>query len=155
MQFLSSLHPLSGHLRAVLLREGELNGSVPVSALVACDTKLGNLCKSIDSRAEANPFLSVLTVMKAASRLPELIAVSEEELWIRRREPYPCDLMESLIHQQSPMTSEACIEAVCIPFSLDKDVTSMSLNLGSKGYYLDIIAQELGVVDASKVLISR
>lgn len=154
-EFLSSLHPLSGHLKAVFLREGELNGSVPVSALVACDTKLGNLCELIDSTAVGNPFLSVLTVMRAASRLSELIAVSEEELWIRRQEPYPCDLVESLIHQQTPMTSEACIEAVYIPFSLNEDVRSVSLNLGSKGYYLDVIAQKLGVVDASKVLISR
>ncbi|KAJ8430266.1 hypothetical protein Cgig2_030665 [Carnegiea gigantea] len=155
LHFLSSLHPLSGHLKAVFLRVGELNGSVPVSALVACDTKLGNLCKLIDSTAVGNPFLSILTVMRAASRLSELIAVSEEELWIRRREPYPYDLVESLIDQQTPMTSEACIEAVYIPFSLNEDVRSVSLNLGPKGYYLDVIAQKLGVVDASKVLISR
>lgn len=151
-EFLSSLRPLSGHLKAVSYREGELSGSVPISVLVSCDAKLGNLCRSIDARVESNPYLSIPLVMKAAVRLSELLVISEEGLWIRRKNPYPSNATSALANQQSDMTT--LIEAVFIPFSLDKDVISISIN-PFKGYYLDVIAKELGVVNASKVLISR
>lgn len=153
-ELLSSLHPLSSHLKAVFRREGELNGLVPVPVLIACDAKLGNLCKSFNPRVESNPFLSIPLVMRAAVKLSELLVISEEELWIRRKKPYPSDLMSSL-NQQSHTTNGTCTEVVYIPFSLDKNVLSVSLDLCSRVYYLDIIAQELGVMDASKVLISR
>ncbi|CAL5372814.1 unnamed protein product [Camellia sinensis] len=34
-EFLKSLHPLSGHFRAALQREGQLNGLVPISVLAS------------------------------------------------------------------------------------------------------------------------
>ncbi|KNA23782.1 hypothetical protein SOVF_021960 isoform B [Spinacia oleracea] len=151
----SSLHPLSSHLKAVSYREGELSGSIPVSVLSACDAKLGNLCRSLDARIESNPFLSIPLILRAAVRLSELLVVSEEDLWIRRRNPYPSNAMPELANQQSDVTNGPLTEAVYIPFSLNKDVRTIGMNLSFKGYYLDVIAKELGVLNASKVLISR
>ncbi|KAH9606949.1 hypothetical protein KSS87_009343 [Heliosperma pusillum] len=155
-EFLSSLHPLSGHLKAVLRREDKRCGLLPLYAVISCDPKLVNLCKSIDARVESNPLLSIPIVKEAVARLSELV-ISEEELWIKRKEPYPSDVIPSLDNQESDITNGAVTvtKAVYIPTSLDKDVASLSMNMCSEVYYLDIIAQELGVVDASKVLISR
>ncbi|XP_021724803.1 LOW QUALITY PROTEIN: small RNA 2'-O-methyltransferase-like [Chenopodium quinoa] len=154
-EFQSSHHPLSSHLKAVYFREGELSGSIPVSVLIGCDPKLSNLCRSIDARIESNPFLSIPVVMRAAVKLSELLVMSEEDLWIRRKYPFPSNAIPVLDNQQSDLTQGSLTEAVYIPFSLDKDVSSINMNLSLKGYYLDVIAAELGVVDASKVLISR
>ncbi|XP_057544786.1 small RNA 2'-O-methyltransferase [Amaranthus tricolor] len=151
-EFLSSLNPLSGHLKAVSYRAGDLSGSIPVSVIIACDAKVGNLCRSIDARVESNPFLSIPLVMRAAVRLSESLVMSVEGLWIRRKDPYPTGAMSA---QESVVTNGALTEAVYIPFSLDNNVRSISMNPYSEGYYLDVIAKELGVVDASKVLISR
>ncbi|XP_057246979.1 small RNA 2'-O-methyltransferase isoform X3 [Beta vulgaris subsp. vulgaris] len=154
-EFLSSLHPLSSHLKAISYRQGELSGFVPVSVLIACDAKLGNLCRSIDARVESNPFLSIPLVMKAAARLTELLITLEEDLSIRRKNPYLSDAILALPCPRSDVTNEPLTEAVYIPFSLAKDVRSLSINLYQEGYYLDVIAKELDVVIASKVLISR
>ena len=90
--------------------------------------------------------------MRAAVRLSESLVMSVEGLWIRRKDPYPTGAMSA---QESVVTYGALTEAVYIPFSLDNNVRSISMNPYSEGYYLDVIAKELGVVDASKVLISR
>ncbi|XP_057972715.1 small RNA 2'-O-methyltransferase-like [Malania oleifera] len=77
LQLLSTLHSLSGHFRAVLQREGDLSGSIPVSVMAIYDAKLCSLCKSIDPMVEANPLLAVQLIMKAAARLPGFIVSSE------------------------------------------------------------------------------
>lgn len=93
--------------------------------------------------------------MKAAARLTELLITLEEDLSIRRKNPYLSDAILALPCPRSDVTNEPLTEAVYIPFSLAKDVRSLSINLYQEGYYLDVIAKELGVVIASKVLISR
>ncbi|KAK9714443.1 hypothetical protein RND81_06G094900 [Saponaria officinalis] len=153
-EFLSSLHPMSGHLKAVLRREGERCGLLPLSAVISYDAKIGNSCKSIDARVESKPLLSIPIVKAVVARLPDLV-FNEEELWIKRNKPYASDVIPSLDNGQSDINNEAVTEAVFIPPSLDKDVVSLSMKMCSEAYYLDLIAQELGVVDASKVLISR
>ncbi|GMH01422.1 hypothetical protein Nepgr_003261 [Nepenthes gracilis] len=154
-EFLSSLHPLSSHLKATLRREGELNGLVPVSVMTAYDPKLSNLCTSINPMVDSNPLLAIPYIITAASRLSELVAISDDQLWIRRQNPYPPELRHSLVDPGFHMTENECVEAAYIPSSLDKAVQPIMLNVFSKGYYLDVIAKELGVTDASKVLVSR
>ena len=69
MQFLSSLHPLSGHFRAALQRKGHLNGLVLISVLSVYDAKLRSLCKSINPKVESDPLLIMSLKLKTAPRL--------------------------------------------------------------------------------------
>ncbi|KAL9224853.1 hypothetical protein vseg_000848 [Gypsophila vaccaria] len=153
-EFLSSLHPMSGHLKAVLRRKDERCGLLPLCAVISCDAKIGNLCKSIDARVESKPYLSAPIVKAAVARIPDLV-FNVEELWIKRNKPYTSDVITSLDNKPSDTNNKTVTEAVYIPPSLYEDVVSLSMKLCSEAYYLDIVAQELGVVDASKVLISR
>ncbi|KAK7267183.1 hypothetical protein RIF29_19848 [Crotalaria pallida] len=153
-KFLSSLHPLSGHIGAALWRKGDLCGSIPISVLAVYDAKLSSLSKCINSEVESNPFLVISYIMRATAELSGLLATPERHLWIRKQSPYPQDLIESLMKQDS---SQECIQvaAVRIPGSLEKSVEAVTLHVSSKDYYLDIIANELGFEDAADVLISR
>ncbi|KAK9267549.1 hypothetical protein L1049_009977 [Liquidambar formosana] len=137
-EFLSSPHPLSGHFRAAVRREGDYNGLIPVSVI-----------------AESNPSLAISLVMKAAARLSGSVAILEGQLWVRRHDPYPPEIVQSLGDQQSSVPESIWTEAICIPCSLEKTVEPLTLNVFSNGYYLDVIAQKLGVADASRVLVSR
>ncbi|KAL9249208.1 Small RNA 2'-O-methyltransferase-like protein [Drosera capensis] len=152
---LPSVHPLCSHLKASLRREGDLAGFIPVSVMINCDPKINNLCKSIDPMAESNPFLAVPHIAKTASKLPDMVAVSEDRLCLRRTNSDASELTPSSVDQQLPLSDGKSVLAVHIPYSLDKDVQSLSLDVYSKGYYLDIIATELGLADANKILISR
>ncbi|XP_057970267.1 small RNA 2'-O-methyltransferase-like isoform X2 [Malania oleifera] len=154
-ELLSTLHPLSGHFRAVLQREGDLSGSIPVCVMAIYDAKLCSLCKSIDPMVETNPLLAVQLVMKAAARLPGFIVSSEEHLWMRRENPFPSEILQSLITEEAILPESVQIKAVRIPYSPDKIVEPMSINVSSNGYYMDAIAQELAVKDVFRVLISR
>ncbi|KAG6696325.1 hypothetical protein I3842_09G142000 [Carya illinoinensis] len=154
-KFLPSLQPLSGHLRAALQREGDLNGLVPVSVMAICDSKLSNLCKFINPKVESNPFLVIPLIMRAAARLSGILATSEGQLWIRRQNPYPREIMESSISQPSGSPQSTLIEAVCIPCSSEKAVETVTLDVSSTGYYLDAISKKLGLTDAANVLVSR
>ncbi|GAB2227751.1 hypothetical protein Droror1_Dr00009578 [Drosera rotundifolia] len=152
---LPSVHPLCSHLKASLRREGDLAGFIPVSVMINCDPKIHNLCKSIDPMVESNPFLAVPHIAKAASNLPDMVAVSEDRLCLRRTNSDASELTPLSVDQQLPLSDGKSVLAVHIPYSLDKDVQSLSLDVYSKGYYLDIIATELGLADANKILISR
>lgn len=154
-EFLSTLHPLSGHLRAALEREGDLNGLVPVSVMVVCDSKLGNICKCINPKVESNPFLVIPLIMRAATRLSGLVATSEGQLSIWRQNSYPPEIIESSVNQQSGSPQSTSVEAIRIPCSLEKDVELVTLDISSTGYYLDVIAKNLDLADAAKLLISR
>ncbi|XP_050367959.1 small RNA 2'-O-methyltransferase-like [Argentina anserina] len=158
-EFLSSLHPLGGHLRAALQREGHRAGFVPACALAVFDATLNNLCKSIDPKVELDPFLIISYVIRAAARLSGYIASSEEELWIRRENPYPPEIIELSCIQPIPNKSGCpeilMVEAIIIPCSLEKTVERVILNLTSSGYYLDAIAKQLGLLEASDLMISR
>ncbi|CAL5412591.1 unnamed protein product [Camellia sinensis] len=154
-EFLKSLHPLSGHFRAALQREGRLNGLVPISVLAVYDTKFSSLCKSINPKVESNPLLIMSLMLKAASRLSGSVSASEEQLSMKRENPYPPEIVQSVVDQQSSLLDSILIKVVRIPYSVEKTVEPLTLNVASNGYYLDIIAQELGLTDASKVLVSR
>ncbi|GMN54677.1 hypothetical protein TIFTF001_023794 [Ficus carica] len=153
-EFLSSLHPLSGHLRAALQREGDLYGSVPISIIAILDAKVCNLSKAIDPKVELNPYLAISHVRKAAAQLSGIVVTSEDQHWIRRQNPYPLDVIESAIGESGSPGSFS-IEAVYIPWSSEKAVDVVNLNVSSPGYYLDVIAKQLGLVEASEVLITR
>ncbi|KAL7211264.1 hypothetical protein ACSBR2_014195 [Camellia fascicularis] len=154
-EFLKSLHPLSGHFRAALQRESRLNGLVPISVLAVYDTKFSSLCKSINPKVESNPLLIMSLMLKAASRLSGSVSASEEQLSMKRENPYPPEIVQSVVDQQSSLLNSILIKVVRIPYSVEKTVEPLTLNVASNGYYLDIIAQELGLTDASKVLVSR
>ncbi|XP_044496175.1 small RNA 2'-O-methyltransferase isoform X3 [Mangifera indica] len=153
-EFLSSLHPLSGHFRAALQRDGDLYSSVPASIMAVYDSKLSNLCKIINPEAELNNILVISYIMRAAARL-ESVVTFEGQLSIRRKNPYPPNIIESLVIQQSDSANSICFQGIYIPCSLEKAVQSVTLDVSSTGYYLDVIAQKLGLTDGNKVLVSR
>jgi hypothetical protein len=155
MKFLSCLHPLSGHLRAALQREGDLYGLIPVPVMAICDSKLSNLCKSINPNVESNPFLVIPLIMTATKSLSGILASSEEQLWIRRQNPYPPEILESSVSQTSGSPLSTLIEAIRIPWLLEKSVEPVTLDVSSTGYYMDVIAKKLGLTDATSLLVSR
>ncbi|XP_077243893.1 small RNA 2'-O-methyltransferase-like isoform X2 [Tasmannia lanceolata] len=153
-QFLSSIHPLIGHFRAAFHREGDLCGLVPVSILATCDVKLKSLCKSISPKSELNPFLMIALLMKAAG-MSGSISTSEGELWIWKQNLHSSDIIQTLRNQQSSSAESIDIEAIRIPCSVEKPVETLTLNVSSNEYYMDVIAQRLDVRDCSRVMISR
>uniref|UniRef100_A0A5B6YQG9 Small RNA 2'-O-methyltransferase n=2 Tax=Davidia involucrata TaxID=16924 RepID=A0A5B6YQG9_DAVIN len=154
-KFLSSLHPLSGHFRAAFQRRGHLTGLVPVSVIATYDVKLSTLCKYIDPEVESNSLLVMSLILRAAARLRGSVSTSEEQLSMKRQDPYSPEIIDSVVNQQSCFPECIWIEAIRIPYSVEKTVEPLTLTVSSNGYYMDVIAQELGVTDASKVLISR
>ena len=154
LQFLTSLQPLSGHFRAALQREGDHYGCAPVSVIAALDAKLSSLSKLIDPKVESNPYMVMSYVMKAAARLPGILVTSEEQLWIRRQDQYPLEIVDSAM-EQSGSPESISIEAVYIPCLTEKNIDGVNLKILSKGYYLDAVAEQLGLENASKLLITR
>ncbi|WCJ24333.1 Small RNA 2'-O-methyltransferase [Euphorbia peplus] len=154
-EFIQSLHPLSGHLEAAMQRDRDLCGSVPASVLAVCDAKLNNLCKIIEPKVESNPLLALSIIMKAAVRLSGSVVITKGPLSVQKQHPYPTEIIESLDALKSVSLESTRVEAVCIPSSLDKIVQPVSLNISSDGYFLDTIAQTLGVTDANQVMLSR
>nr|GLL49072.1 small RNA 2'-O-methyltransferase [Ipomoea trifida] len=154
-EFLSSVHPVSGHLKAALQREGHLNGFVPVSAIAVYDAKICSLCKYIKPEVESNILLVMELIHRAAEKLVGSMLFSEDHLSLKKLNAYPPETMQSLLKSESGMGESIPIEVIRIPSSLKKTVEPMILNASVNGYYLDVIACELGLRDASKVLISR
>ncbi|XP_037493379.1 small RNA 2'-O-methyltransferase, partial [Jatropha curcas] len=154
-EFLQSLQPLSGHLRAILQRDGDLCGSLPASVVAVCDAKSSNLCKLLNPKVESNPFLALSFIMRAAARLSRSGINTKGHLSIQKQIPYSSGTVELLDIQKLVSPDSIRVEAVHIPSSLDKTVQPISLNISLAGYYLDAIAQKLGVADADKVLLSR
>ena len=155
LQFLSALHPLSGHFRDATLREGDLYCLVPISVIFAYDARMCNLSKWIDPRVESNPYLVIPCILRAAAKLSESLYVPKGQLSIRRKNPYPSEVMTSTVIESSLSSERSLIEVVRIPHLLDKPVESIILDLSPTRYYLDLIAKELGLCDAAKVFISR
>ncbi|KAG9439665.1 hypothetical protein H6P81_019830 [Aristolochia fimbriata] len=153
-EFLSSSHPLVGHFRAAFLREGDNFGLVPISVLPTYDTRLNNLCKSIDPRAEISPSLAIAIVVKAA-RLSDSVCISEGTLWICRQHPHSPGIIQALLDQDLDPIERTQIEAVFIPCSLAMPIESFHLYVSSKEYYMDAIGKRLGLSDYSRLLISR
>ncbi|KAF2317921.1 hypothetical protein GH714_041243 [Hevea brasiliensis] len=125
-EFLQSVHPFSGHLRATLQREG---GSKSFLGFVICH--------------------------EDSCTIVWVCCYTKGNLSIQKKNPYPSEIIELIDIQKSDSLQNTMVEAVHIPFSLDKTVQPVRLNILSDGYYLDAIAQKLGVTDANKVLLSR
>ncbi|ESQ55292.1 hypothetical protein EUTSA_v10024347mg [Eutrema salsugineum] len=132
-EFLSTDHPLSSHLRAALQKDGERFGSVPVSVIATFDAKIISRCKVINPSVDLDPNLAMSCVMEAAAKLSDYIVVSPHVASLRRKNPYP----------------PAIIEALALV------VEQVTLDISSEQYYLDIIAEKLGLKDGSQVMISR
>ncbi|KAJ4836352.1 hypothetical protein Tsubulata_043970 [Turnera subulata] len=155
MKFLSSLHPLGGHLRAALQRNGDLYGFVPASIITVCDARISNLCKLLNPKVESNPYLAASIIMRAAAGLSGYVVASKGNLSIQKKNPYPPAIIKLSDIQQSVSQEDIVVKVIHIPPSLDKIIQPSSLDVPSSGYYLDIIAQKLGVRDANKVFMSR
>lgn len=138
-----------------MAREGHLNGFVPLAAIAAFDAKINSLCKHISPEMESNHLLVMSLIIEAAKRLADSLLFSEEKLSLKRLTPHPPEIIQSLLKNEPNFPESISIEAVRIPSSAEKTVESVILNASSGNYYLDVIAKELGVKDASKVLISR
>lgn len=153
LQFLSVDHPLGGHLRAALQRDGERCGSVPVSVIATFDAKINSRCKVIDPSVDSDPILLMSYVMKAAAKLPDYIVVSPQEDSLRRKKPYPPAIIKALATHVESIK----VEAVHIQCTVggEEVVKPVTLNISSGRYYLDIIADKLGLKDGSQVMISR
>ncbi|XP_020518606.1 small RNA 2'-O-methyltransferase [Amborella trichopoda] len=152
--FLLSPNPLVNHFGQAIQREGCRNGFIPASVLPTCDSKMINLCKSINPRAVSDPFLTVALIMKAA-KLSDSICASDRELWIWRQNPYSSEVKERLANKHLEHIESCQLEAVHIPCSLDQPVEPFLLQIHQNEYYMDVIAQKLNVEDATRVLISR
>lgn len=134
--------------------KGDCCGSVPISVIAVYDAKTFNLCKCINPEVESNPFLVISYIMKATTKLHGFLATFEQHLWISKQSPYPQDIIESVMKEGD---SQECIQvaAIRIPSSMEKSVEAVTLNISSREYYLDIIANKLGLEDGADVLISR
>ncbi|CAK9327657.1 unnamed protein product [Citrullus colocynthis] len=153
-EFLSALHPLSGHFRDVQ-REGDLHCLVPISVFFAYDARICNLSKWIDPHVESNPYLVIPCILRAAAKLSESLSAPKGQLSLQRKNPYPSEVITSSVIEPSLSCKRSLIEVVRIPHFLDKPVESITLDLSPNGYYLDLIAKQLGLCDAAKVFISR
>ncbi|KAF8096126.1 hypothetical protein N665_0317s0032 [Sinapis alba] len=152
-EFLSTDHPLGSHLRATLQMDGERCGLVPVSAIATFDSKINSLCKVINPSTDSDPVLAMSYVMKAAAKLSDYIVVSPHAASLQRKNPYPAAIVEGL----APHVESTKVEAVHIKCTKrDEEVVErVILDISSDRYYLDIIAEKLGLKDGSQVMISR
>lgn len=150
VKFLKSSHPLVAHLEAALLQRDSVQTLVPASVIPVCDAKFFNLCKSINPKAEVDPLIPLALTMKAAKQ-SNLISISRDKLWISRQDSEGAQLFGNT----SKSTENIQAEAIYIPSCMKKPVETFHLEVGANEYYLDVIAQKLGVMDPSQVLISR
>lgn len=137
------------------MREGHLNGFIPLVAIATFDAKINSLCKCISSEMESNPSLVMSLIIEAAKRLEDSLLFSEEKRSLKRLTPHPPEIIQSLPKNEPNSPESISFEAIRVPSSAEKTVEPVILNASSGNYYLDVIAKELGVKDASKVLISR
>ncbi|CAN7109336.1 unnamed protein product [Brassica rapa subsp. narinosa] len=152
-EFLSSDHPLGSHLRATLQRDGERRGSLPLSVIAAFDAKINSRCKVINPSVDKDPILAMSYVMKAAAKLSDYIVVSPHVASLRRKSPYPPAVVEALAtHGESIKVEAVYIQCAT---SGEEVVDLITLDISSGRYYLDIIAEKLGLKDSSQLIISR
>ncbi|CAI9089594.1 OLC1v1024195C1 [Oldenlandia corymbosa var. corymbosa] len=154
-EFLSSVHPLSGHFRAAMRRSEDLYGCVPISVLVIFDAKLNNLCKIINPNVESNLLLGMSIVATAAARPACSLLLLKDSLSLKRQNLLPPDVLQSLETSDSRLSESIQIQVVRIPSSVDLNLESLALNISSGSYYLDVIAQALETTNASGILISK
>ncbi|GKV00203.1 hypothetical protein SLEP1_g12936 [Rubroshorea leprosula] len=90
-----------------------------------------------------------------AARLSEFVVSSEGQLSIQKQNPYPPEVIESSITQESDALESMWTGAIHIPFMLEKAIEPVTLQVPSKGYHVDAIAQKIGLPDAKRLLASR
>ncbi|KAL4563713.1 hypothetical protein LXL04_027758 [Taraxacum kok-saghyz] len=151
-EFYATCHPLSGHFRAALHREGDLKGFVPISLMPIYDSKISNLCKSIKPEVELKPFEVTSLIMEASGRLPDSVFGSKEHSSLKRVTPYPPEVLQSV---EISCEEETYVKAIRVPYLVNKSVDSLTIDVSSNKYYMDAIAKELGVSDASRIMLSR
>ncbi|XP_009134117.2 small RNA 2'-O-methyltransferase [Brassica rapa] len=153
-EFLSSdHHPLGSHLRGTLLRDGERRGSLPLSVIAAFDAKINSRCKVINPSVDKDPILAMSYVLKAAAKLSDYIVASPHVAALRRKNPYPPAVVEALAtHGESIKVEAVYIQCAT---SGEEVVDPITLDISSGRYYLDIIAEKLGLKDSSQLIISR
>ncbi|EOA15443.1 hypothetical protein CARUB_v10004085mg [Capsella rubella] len=154
-EFLSAEHPLGAHLRAVLRRDGDCCGSVPVSVIATFDAKINSRCKIINPSVESDPSLVISYVMKAAAKLSDYIVASPHEASLRRKNPYPSEIVEALATHVSDTLPSREVAAVFIPCLGEEIVELDTLYISSERHYLDSIAERLSLKNGSQVMISR
>ncbi|XP_071698124.1 small RNA 2'-O-methyltransferase [Rutidosis leptorrhynchoides] len=150
--FYSICHPLSGHFRAALQREGHLNGFVPVFMMPVFDSKISNLCKAIKPEIESKPLEIMSMIMDAAARLSDTVVVSKEHFSLRRTSSYPPEVLQSVEIACDP---KIYVKAIRVPYMVEGNIETLTLDVSSNKYYMDAIAQELGAADASRIMLSR
>ncbi|CAD5328563.1 unnamed protein product [Arabidopsis thaliana] len=153
-EFLSVDHPLGGHRRAALQRDGERCGSLPVSVIATFDAKINSRCKVIDPSVESDPILLMSYVMKAAAKLPDYIVVSPHVDSLQRKKPYPPATIKALATTHVKSIKAEAVHLQCTVGG-EEVVKPVTLDISSGRYYLDIIADKLGLKDGSQVMISR
>lgn len=153
-EFLSSTHPLVGHIKVALRRVDEHFGMIPMSAIATCDTKVNNLCKVINPMAESDPLI-VLSLISRVAKMSSSICIACGELWMWKLGSYSAETLKSVKNFTSASAQDIYVEALLIPYSLDRDVEILTLNFSDSSYYMDEIAQKLHVRDTSSIMVSR
>ncbi|XP_072954719.1 small RNA 2'-O-methyltransferase-like [Typha angustifolia] len=153
-EFLSSSHPLVGHFRVALRKEGDLFGMIPMSVIAACDVKVNSLCRIIDPKAESDAHIILLLISKAA-KVSGSVCIIDDKFWIWKGGPYSSEAIESSLHHSSDCLESVNIEAIRIPCALEEEVGTLSLLVSDTKYYMDEIAKKLNVNNSSEVLISK
>ncbi|XP_057830306.2 small RNA 2'-O-methyltransferase [Cryptomeria japonica] len=166
-QLIQSHCPLIAHFKAAVQRQGKMYGLVPAAVLSAFDNRIVNLCKSIDSKAETDPALSLAIVLKAVKSCNHLDS-HLDHLWLGKEEFFPLEIKEKLVNwtpessgktggtiEYRERTESLFLETVFIPCSSEMPVESLTLKIEPQEYFVDVIAQHLRVRDSSHILISR
>lgn len=154
-EFLSSAHPLVGHFKVNLQKNGNMYSRIPLSAVASCDANANNMCKIINPMSESDPLRVASLIWKAAKMSNSVCTENDGEFRIRRLHGYSPEASELLTNCTSGLTNETRIKAIFIPYAGDGNVKSLSLEISNNRYYMDEIAQKLDARDASQLLVSR
>ncbi|CAL5078461.1 unnamed protein product [Urochloa decumbens] len=153
-KFLSSTHPLVGHLSVTLRRTGDLIGGIPLSAIAACDVKVNTLCKVIDPKAEFDPLLVLSFMYNAAKQSPGVL-VSDTNFWIQSQKPYSPEAVDMALKRWSGTSDPVEVEAILVPHVLEDELKIVRVNLRDNEHYMSYVAEKLTASDSSHVLVSR
>ncbi|XP_024382976.1 small RNA 2'-O-methyltransferase isoform X2 [Physcomitrium patens] len=175
-QMVLSYKPLAEHFRAAVQRKGSRFGQVPAIVLTVLDGKITSQCKAIDLLAEKNPAYAAALVCRAAAACPSL-RLSDDGLWIGRSDPFSPELVTKLLTDRENRVESVAsgngdemhnlettcsqfnrafrFEAVYIPAYVKEELRTISLTALPDVYYLDTIANALGLQDTGQVFMSR
>ncbi|CAM6105309.1 unnamed protein product [Calypogeia fissa] len=158
--------PLREHFKVAVKRKGSRYGQVPISAVVALDAKINTLCKVIDRKSETDPVYAVAILCKAAS-ICTSVKFDCETLCISRIEPFKPEVEQELLQRKQEVSTEVsesmrqeqvphlCFRAVLIPSSVDRAVCSSRIVVEPEQYYMDVLAERIGLEDGSRLAMSR